>query len=280
MMEYKNINGNQIGKDDRMGRMHGISKSSALAADLRYLRDLLLKTETSISNSLICKAGFTQVVDFADICRYFLHVLRLGERNQMALRNSLISRIVSDSFRHLRKGEAPVCAVSGVGQRKRWMPLNLPRLGNHARQHPPPGSPAKSTCAVFQELAQCFVELTFLPGLPALVAVFRPAAASVASFIANGVVAPIGMAAFPPVKAIEPPRLADQPASARPQIHIPTADEANKFEAVPNIGVRHADLDHRRPRRDYSNDGRPHCHRAARGQRGDDHGQTNNSAIL
>jgi hypothetical protein len=49
----------------------------------------------SVRNSLICRKGLTQVVDFHDICRYFQ---RLSRRP----RKSLISMIVSDSSACLR----------------------------------------------------------------------------------------------------------------------------------------------------------------------------------
>ena len=114
MMDYKNVNGNRIGQDDRINRMgclfgrhlgrtrnpfypvhpvHPVKKvlsgkavarsrldgvsahpEGALAADLRYLCELLLKAETSIFKSLISRKGLTQVVDFHDIFTYFEHV--------------------------------------------------------------------------------------------------------------------------------------------------------------------------------------------------------------
>jgi hypothetical protein len=53
------------------------------------------------------------------------------------------------------------------------------------------------------------------------------------------------MASFPPVKALEPPRLANCPTSSGPKVHVLAAHKANIFDAIPDIRVRHADRHHR-----------------------------------
>jgi hypothetical protein len=51
---------------------------------IRAICGSLPRASASISNSLISKAGFTQVVDFHDSFRYFSYVLMLGERDRLA----------------------------------------------------------------------------------------------------------------------------------------------------------------------------------------------------
>jgi hypothetical protein len=111
MMNYESISGKQKrweSQDDRMDRIrclfgrhpvrtrnpvdpvHPVKKilsgegvaSSGLDRVSAHHGGGLPPLRCRIRNSLICRIGLTQVVDFPDICRYFLHVLMLGERNR------------------------------------------------------------------------------------------------------------------------------------------------------------------------------------------------------
>jgi hypothetical protein len=104
-------------------------------------------------------------------------------------------------------------------------------------------------------------------------------AARVGSFIADGGSAPLRMDAFIAVKALQADGVAHHPASAGSQVHISAAHKAYKFDTIPNIGIGHADLDHRHGRGDIDDRGRDR-YRAASGQRPDDCGQTNISAVF
>jgi hypothetical protein len=52
------------------------------------------------------------------------------------------------------------------------------------------------------------------------------------------------MAPFPTVKTAKPDVIAHQPSSARSQVHICAAHQADVFDAIPYISVGHADLHH------------------------------------
>jgi hypothetical protein len=47
------------------------------------------------------------------------------------------------------------------------------------------------------------------------------------------------------MKALESEGVADQPTSSGTQVHVLTAYEPYEFDAIPNVGVRHADRHHR-----------------------------------
>ena len=98
-MNNKNIIGKGRGQAMRPNETLGLRQETIpqkWGAQLRYLCDLLLNSDTSISKSLmskralgkslICKRSLLQVVDFHDSFRYFWHVLMLGERDQPAKR--------------------------------------------------------------------------------------------------------------------------------------------------------------------------------------------------
>jgi hypothetical protein len=79
------------------------------------------------------------------------------------------------------------------------------------------------------------------------------------NFIVSGVSAPIGMDFFPVMKASQSNRVANDPDVARSQIIVLTADDADKFDTVPNIIIgiylrsyrnwRRSRLDYHRRRR-------------------------------
>lgn len=56
--------------------------------------------------------------------------------------------------------------------------------------------------------------------------------------IANHVDAPIGMDPFPVVKAPQPNRITGYPDVSGSQVEISVADDTNKLDAVPDVGVR------------------------------------------
>jgi hypothetical protein len=81
-------------------------------------------------NSLICRKGLTQVVDFHDICRYFQHVLPLGERLAPRLDRKARTRYVFAG--------TPNTAVEGSEQHesgplRRLTALPMNRISKHSR---------------------------------------------------------------------------------------------------------------------------------------------------
>ena len=61
------------------------------------------------------------------------------------------------------------------------------------------------------------------------------------TIIANGMDAPIGMVSFPSTETLQPDWITGQPDVARPQIEIPVADDADKFNTIPDISVWNLD---------------------------------------
>jgi hypothetical protein len=78
------------------------------------------------------------------------------------------------------------------------------------------------------------------------------------TIIANGMDAPIGMVSFPSTETLQPDWITGQPDVARPQIEIPVADDADKFNAIPDIGVWNLDFWRRDGHNNWRNGSRYH----------------------